>query len=492
MNYAPIEGLPEQQEIDRISSPELEEDARVWKDKEGELQDSGVYLDFSKKLQREWAIETGIIERLYNWDRGITETLIEQGIDALLIIDNGGLNRDEAENASKMIKDQQSIVDGLFQFVKGEQPLSEHYIRSMHSQFTKHQDYTEARGSDGKMRKIALLKGQYKKLPNNPTRPDGTLHKYCPPELVVDEMARLLNIYENNKDAPPEVLSAWLHHRFTQIHPFQDGNGRMARSLASLVFLKRGLFPLVIRSQDKQDYIQALEKADAGDIAPLVKIFAKRQHDSIKAALEIQHQAEQSKHVKQIIASIGEKVKRKVRVETKEKQRVYSIARELHTCIESRLEKVSQDLQGEFDHVVSGDESYHVDVKSKGDGSPESHYFYKQIIETARKQDYFANRDDYKSWVRLAIHSIKTFVVVFSIHTRGNSDKGIMVVSGFTFERIPSDDDSKTQTTQSKECHPDIFQFNYREEPASIKDRFDTWIEEAISIALVEYSRTIS
>jgi len=36
-----------------------------------------------------------------------------------------------------------------------------------------------------------------------------------------------------------EVRAAWLqHHRFTWIHPFQDGNGRVARALASLVFLK--------------------------------------------------------------------------------------------------------------------------------------------------------------------------------------------------------------------------------------------------------------
>jgi hypothetical protein len=82
--------------------------------------------------------------------------------------------------------------------------------------------------------------------------------------------------------------------------------------------------------------------------------------------------------------------------------------------------------------------------------------------------------------------------VVFSIHTLGHADKGIMVVSGFTFERLPSDDDgSKSQTTQSKECHPDIFQFNYLETPQSTLERFEIWIEEAISIALVEYSRTI-
>ena len=32
-------------------------------------------------LHREWAIETGLIERVYQHDRGVTQTLIEQGVD---------------------------------------------------------------------------------------------------------------------------------------------------------------------------------------------------------------------------------------------------------------------------------------------------------------------------------------------------------------------------------------------------------------------------
>ena len=54
---------------------------------------------------------------------------------------------------------------------------------------------------------------------------------------------------------PPEIQAAWLHHRFTQIHPFQDGNGRVARTLASLIFIRQGLFPVVITQNDRQEYI---------------------------------------------------------------------------------------------------------------------------------------------------------------------------------------------------------------------------------------------
>ena len=52
------------------------------------------------------------------------------------------------------------------------------------------------------------------------------------------------------RGVPVEVEAAWLHHRFTQIHPYQDGNGRVARALASLLFIKAGWFPVVVTRDD--------------------------------------------------------------------------------------------------------------------------------------------------------------------------------------------------------------------------------------------------
>ena len=213
------------------------------------LQGTGVFQDFLKKLQRELAIETGIIERLYTWDRGVTEILIKQGIDASLIAYRGSVRRDEADHIKNLIDDQLSIIEGLFSYVKGEQPLAEHFIRGLQAQFTSHQDSTEALTTGGDVIRVPLEKGTYKTLPNNPRRSDGEIHEYYPPEFTQEEMQCLIRWYhENEGRLPVEVEAAWLHHRFTRIHPFQDGNGRIARTLASLVFLKVGLFPLVIRN----------------------------------------------------------------------------------------------------------------------------------------------------------------------------------------------------------------------------------------------------
>ena len=295
-------------EIEKLRSLELRALGELWIEKKGELEKSGEYQQFLKKMQREWAIETGIIERLYTWDRGVTEILIEHGIDASVIEHKGGIhNRNKAKNIASMIRDQEHVINSLFEIVKGKKPLSEHFIRGLHAKLTDHQDYTENETLDGKLVNIKLLKGKYKEWSNNPKRPDGIVHEYCPPEFVQDEMEDLIVLYDLHKPdigEAPEVLSAWLHHRFTYIHPFQDGNGRVARTIASLVFLRAGLFPLVIRESDREDYIAALEEADKEDIAPLVKIFAKRQRDSILSALGIQKQVEQSRYSKKMVEII--------------------------------------------------------------------------------------------------------------------------------------------------------------------------------------------
>ncbi|NOG31506.1 hypothetical protein HLB35_06460 [Halomonas sp. TBZ9] len=124
------------------------------------------------------------------------------------------------------------------------------------------------------------------------------------------------------------------------------------------------------------------------------------------------------------------------------------------------------------------------------DGDAESYYFRRQIIEMAKLHDYYANCDNYKSWTRVVVYAEKIFEIVFSIHGYGHSNNGVMVVSGFTFEKIPSEDGS--ESTDAKPCNQDLFQFNYLEEKESIKKRFNDWLDESITFALAEWQRTIA
>ena len=64
----------------------------------------------------------------------------------------------------------------------------------------------------------------------------------------------------------PIVLATKLHHDFVLIHPFDDGNGRVARLLVNYVLLRSGYPPVIIRSDDKPAYLTALRLADAGEL----------------------------------------------------------------------------------------------------------------------------------------------------------------------------------------------------------------------------------
>lgn len=490
MTYEKIKGFDGAEEF---AFPELRALSAVWQERKFELEQNGAYKEFLKKLQREWAIETGIIERLYNWDRGVTEALIEQGVESSIISHQGGVPQGQAEHIKSMIDDHLSVVEGLFGYVKGEDPLSEYFIRGLQAQFTAHQDHTEAVTAAGDIISVALLKGEYKKLPNNPRRADGVMHSYCPPELTKEEMEALIEMYRGAESHfEPEVRAAWLHHRFTQIHPFQDGNGRVARALASLVFLKDGLFPLVVRDSDREEYIGGLEAADDGDLRPLVNYFARRQREAILRALGLEQQVQQGNYAGQIISSALELLRDKLSKEKVKASAVYGYADKLFKVANEKFKELFSALDKELVSVTPpGKPKYHARVNAADNSSDQRHYFQKQIVSIANEQfDYFANFDNYRAWVRATIITEHEIDYVLSFHGYGFGESGILAVSAFTNLKAPKEGGG-SESISLRPAATDLFQFNYVEQIDSTERRFAEWLESSIAIALAEWKRTL-
>lgn len=92
------------------ASDELSALSRVWASERTKLQTAGELAEFTERLNREWAVETGILERLYSLDRGVTYNLIEKGLDAAFIAH--GDSDQPAEYVIGLIKDQESTVEG--------------------------------------------------------------------------------------------------------------------------------------------------------------------------------------------------------------------------------------------------------------------------------------------------------------------------------------------------------------------------------------------
>ena len=176
--WTPIEDYCESPS--ELAPRELGALALVWREQRERLGDGEAYQQFEEKVKREWAIETGLIERLYTLDHVMTQLLIEQKINATLIPHERATNPDAVVAT---ISDHEAAVEGVLDFVKGRRLLSTSYIKELHALITRHQETVEGVDSLGRKTSVPLIHGAYKRLPNNPlSSENGTLHQYCPPE----------------------------------------------------------------------------------------------------------------------------------------------------------------------------------------------------------------------------------------------------------------------------------------------------------------------
>ena len=89
------------------------------------------------------------------------------------------------------------------------------------------------------------------------------------------------------KDRPVIGMTAYLHHRFVAIHPFIDGNGRVARLLGNLYLIRNGYPPIVLDQKNRQQYYRALREADNGDLSAFTSFIARAVNESLSHYLAI-------------------------------------------------------------------------------------------------------------------------------------------------------------------------------------------------------------
>ena len=96
----------------------------------------------------------------------------------------------------------------------------------------------------------------------------------------VGEVAPRLRGAANSNTPLPEML-ARLHNGFERVHPFIDGNGRAGRLALNLMLVRLGYPPAIIVKSRRQRYLDAMQKADAEDSAPLGEMIARAIYDNI-------------------------------------------------------------------------------------------------------------------------------------------------------------------------------------------------------------------
>lgn len=167
-----------------------------------------------------------------------------------------------------------------------QRPLREVDIRDLNKLLLKEPFWKAARTADGQETSIQIIPGEYKKQGNSVLQSDGTLFHYAQPEEVPAKMMELMQWYTAQSDAMhPLLLATEWHHRFILIHPFGDGNGRLARLIVNYILMRAGYMPLVVKSVDKGQYLTTLKKADAGDLVPFAKYLATQEEWALELAI---------------------------------------------------------------------------------------------------------------------------------------------------------------------------------------------------------------
>jgi len=154
-----------------------------------------------------------------------------------------------------------------------ERPLSEQYIKRLNEILLVRPFYKEAMTEDGQTTRRLIKVGDYKEMPNSVRLQNGEIFHYASPAETPSQMTDLVDWFreeESKKEFSPIELAALLHYKFVRIHPFDDGNGRISRLLMNYVLFRNNLPPVIIKSEDKKNYLSALNRADTGDIQSFV------------------------------------------------------------------------------------------------------------------------------------------------------------------------------------------------------------------------------
>lgn len=192
---------------------------------------------------------------------GNTLTLMETN----LIIEHGVTIKGKSLKEHLEVKGQEYGLDFLNNVMKEQENISLRMIREFNS--------------------LVMVNGggTFKTVPNEIV---GSNFKTSPPHLVEEHLSKLIeNFYNSNENIIKKV--AIFHADFEKIHPFPDGNGRTGRLLMNLELMKDGFPIIIIKKEDREDYYNALEKAQTnGNYEDIISFIEKNVEQSFEFYFE--------------------------------------------------------------------------------------------------------------------------------------------------------------------------------------------------------------
>ena len=241
-------------------------------------------------------------------DIGETRQVVEQGLTL-----TGKPLKDQAE--AKNLGEALDFLEDLIGD-SSNKPLTETDVRTLHQLVLQGIDDDNA--------------GKYRAVP---VEISGSDYSPPAPESVPAEMEEFgawlasVSVANDNYGLSEAILyAAAAHTWFVSIHPFIDGNGRVARLIMNLV-LMRYAFPIaIVTKEDRMRYYDALEESQASDLSPFISLVV----ECIEEILEpYEEAAKEQKARQEWIAAIGAKYSQADKARIKNEYEVWKSAMEL-------------------------------------------------------------------------------------------------------------------------------------------------------------------
>jgi hypothetical protein len=314
------------------------------------------------------------------------------------------------------------------------------------------------------------------------------VHEYCPPVHVDSEIDNLLIWLAEYANEDPVVVAAWFHHRFTQIHPYQDGNGRVARALTTLILLRADLLPLVVGRDLRIDYIKALESGDQAQLSPLANIFASLERNAILQALSVDADAdisEQKSSSSRVIGNLAEKFDKRRIHKVAELRQVNSLALQLRSKARMLLEQSFAEIGPTLREVGQPE----LRALEGGPDRSNAHWYRFEVVQSARDAGKFANFDEDHYFIRGSFKvNRERLSFVVSFHHVGRELSGIMEATAFSkLESYENSEDREPVSEKFSLCSVEPFVFTYKTKMEDIAESFAKWLDEALALALKDY-----
>ncbi len=222
--------------------------------------------DTRDRLLRAAALESGALDGLFPANPELTTTVLARSIST----------RDAADDLTETIKvvaecHRRALILAGEAAADG-RAVDANFMAVLQDVITESQATYTVTTEQGIDVEVDLPRRQYKPVSNYLVLTDGGLAVFTPASRVAAEMDRLTSEFASASfgQVHPAVQAAYAHYALTAIHPFADGNGRLARTVASLFLMRSAGVPLLVFADQWPSYYQAVAAAQAGAAQPLV------------------------------------------------------------------------------------------------------------------------------------------------------------------------------------------------------------------------------